>query len=126
MDQASGADAVFASPRWSPDGRRIAAERRLRGGQSEIVVVDLETHDVTVAVTSQSGRNVTPAWTADGHALLFASDRSGGPFDLYRVLLDDDGHAKGLVQRMTEQPGGARSPDVSRDGRHARVRRLHH
>ena len=31
------AGVVFASPRWSPDGRRLAAERRLRDGPSEIV-----------------------------------------------------------------------------------------
>jgi WD40-like Beta Propeller Repeat len=113
---AGGDNAVFASPRWSPDGRRIAVERRLRGGPSQIVLVDPESRDVVIAASSVSGRNVTPAWMPDGRALLFASDRAGGPFDLYRVSLHGGGLFPGAVERLTEQPGGARSPDVSPDG----------
>ncbi len=37
----SETDAEFAVPRWSPDGRTIAAERRIRGGPAEIVLVDV-------------------------------------------------------------------------------------
>ena len=109
---------VFASPRWSPDGRRIAVERRVRGGFSEIVVVDAETHHLAVVATSPSGRNVTPVWTPDGRALLFASDRTGGPFDLYRLTIDADGLsvAAGSLERLTHLPGGATAPDVSPDG----------
>ncbi len=116
---AATADVVFAAPRWSPDGRYLAAERRSLGGLSEIVLVDPHTLDVNVLVTSSSGRNVTPAWTPDGRALLFASDRSGGPFDLYRVTVTSSalGLTMGAVERLTAQPGGARAPDVSPDGR---------
>jgi Tol biopolymer transport system component len=110
---------VFASPRWSPDGRHIAVERRARGGPSEIVLVDADTRGETVVATSPSGRNVTPAWAPDGRALLFASDRSGGPFDLYRVTLA--AHGNGLtpmgLERLTGTTGGAKAPDVSPDGR---------
>ena len=116
---AAGTDAgaVFASPRWSPDGRRLAAERRLRDGPSEIVLIDVEARAMRVAATSPSGRNVTPAWTPDGRALIFASDRAGGPFDLYRVTLGPDGAVEGAAERLTALPGGARAPDVSPDGR---------
>ena len=113
------AEMVFASPRWSPDGRHIAVERRARGGPSEIVLVDAETRGATVVATSPSGRNVTPAWTPDGRALLFASDRSGGPFDLYRVTLapEGDSFTPAGLERLTEAAGGAKAPDVSPDGR---------
>jgi WD40-like Beta Propeller Repeat/Omp85 superfamily domain len=109
------ADAVYASPRWSPDGRLLAAERRLHHGLSEIVVVDAETHAVRVVATSPSGRNVTPAWTPDGRALIFASDRAG-VFDLYRVTNVAEGGAEAAIERLTTVPGGARTPDVSPDG----------
>ena len=35
------ADAAYGSPRWSPDGMRLAVERRRAGGPSEIVVIDV-------------------------------------------------------------------------------------
>jgi Tol biopolymer transport system component len=113
------AGVVFASPRWSPDGQHIAVERRLRGGPSEIVLVDPETQGVTVVVSTRFGRNVRPVWTPDGGALLFASDRGGGPFDLYRLTLAVEGQrvAAGALERLTEQAGGATAPDVSPDGR---------
>ena len=113
------AEMVFASPRWSPDGRHIAVERRARGGPSEIVLVNPETRGARVVATSPSGRNVTPAWTPDGRALLFASDRSGGPFDLYRLTLapEGDSFTPAGLERLTEAAGGAKAPDVSPDGR---------
>ena len=49
---------VFASPRWSPDGRYVAVERRARDGPSQIVVVDPDTRGQKVVATSASGRNV--------------------------------------------------------------------
>jgi hypothetical protein len=109
------ADAVFASPRWSPDGRLLAVERRQRDGPSEIAVVDAETHAVHIVATSPTGRNVTPTWTRDGRALIFASDRAG-VFDLYRVTNVADGGER-AIERLTAIPGGARAPDVSLDGR---------
>jgi hypothetical protein len=109
------ADAIYASPRWSPDGRLLAAERRLPHGLSEIVVVDADTHAVRVVATSPSGRNVTPAWTPDGRALIFASDRAG-VFDLYRVTNVAAGGGEAAIERLTAVPGGARTPDVSPDG----------
>jgi WD40-like Beta Propeller Repeat len=109
-------DDIFATPRWSPDGRFIAAERRIRGGPSEIVLVDAAGGGVSVLVSAEGARHVTPAWTADGAALLFASDREGGPFHLYRAALNASRMRVTSVERVTSMPGGARDPDVSADG----------
>ena len=105
---------VFAAPRFSPDGRRIAVERRRRGGPSEIVVVDTGLGDVKVVATSPAGRNVTPDWNADSSSLLFASDRDGGPFALYATSSLDRVQAP---QRVLRAAGGARNPAVAPNGR---------
>jgi Tol biopolymer transport system component len=105
--------ASYGSPRWSPDGRSLAAERRLSGGRSEIVVIDLETGAETVIASSVSARNITPAWLPDGSTVVFASDRAGRAFQLYAVSARDTG----ALRQITSEPGGAMYPDVSPDGR---------
>ncbi|CAN5877801.1 hypothetical protein BH24ACI5_BH24ACI5_04270 [soil metagenome] len=101
----------FTSPRWSPDGRSIAAERRRLGGRSEIVLVDVATGGVRTLTTSPDGRNISPMWMPDGTALIFASDRGGRPFTLHRVDV-----AGGGVSRIDNAGVGAQSPALSPDG----------
>ena len=102
----------FTGPRWSPDGRSIAAERRRRGAASEIVVVDVATRAVRTLAASRDGRNVTPYWTPDGRAIIFASDRGGEPFAIYSAALAD-----GSLRRLQGAGISAQSPIVSPDGR---------
>jgi hypothetical protein len=107
------AEAVeFSSPRWSPDGRTIVAERRLLGGPSEIVIVDPRTHEVRTIATSAQGRNVSPIWLPDARTVLFASDRDGGPFALYTASV-----TTGVLRRLLGTGPGAESPALSPDGR---------
>ncbi len=105
---------VFAAPRFSPDGRHIAVERRRRGAPSEIVVVGSDLREATVIATSPAGRNVTPEWNASGSAILFASDRDGGPFAIYATTSRDRLEEPAVVVRPA---GGARSPAIASDGR---------
>ena len=116
MPLGEGPAAAFARPRWSPDGRRLAVESRAGTGISEILVLDVATAGRVLAVSSP-GRNVTPAWTPDGGSIVFASDRSGDTFDLYRAWLSPDGRSVTGVERLTSVPGGAHSPDLAPDGR---------
>jgi Omp85 superfamily domain/WD40-like Beta Propeller Repeat len=105
------ARAEWASPRWSPDGSWIAAERRRLGGPSEIVLVSPISGSVRTLVSSSATRNVSPAWTPDGRRVLFASaDRSG--FQIYSVDI-----TTGAVARLNDTGPNAQSPDVSADGR---------
>ena len=101
----------YSSPRWSPDGRSIAAERRRLGGPSEIVVVDVLTRRVRPVVSSRDGRNVTPRWLSTT-TVLFASDRGGQPFAIYAVDVDTR-----AVRHLNGTGPSAQSPTVSPDGK---------
>ncbi len=104
--------ASYGSPRWSPDGRRLAVERRRLEGPSEIVVFDVGDGSEQVVASSSSTRNLTPAWMPDGDTLLFASDRGGQSFQVFAVSRTGDG-----LRRVTQVAGGATYPEVSPDGR---------
>lgn len=112
-----GPDEVMANPRWSRDGLRIAVESRERHGPSSIVLVHPDDPARREVIAESNGRNVTPSWTPDGRTIVFASDRDGGAFNVYCVPLDADGRSRGTAQQVTHLAGGARSPDVSPDGR---------
>ncbi len=96
----------LASPRWSPDGRWIAAER----GRGEIVLIDpIEKRVGQTVAVAPTGRIVTPAWMADG-TLLFASDRDDA-FQIYRT-----DPRTGHTWRLEGTGPDARAPEVSPDG----------
>lgn len=108
----SEAATEFSTPRWSPDGRSIVAERRRLGGPSEIVIVDVAARTARTLVSSPVGRNMTPMWLPDGEDILFSSDRSGGPFTLYAANV-----TTGAVTRLADAPIGAQFPALSPDRR---------
>lgn len=68
-------------------------------------------------VTSGPAWDHEPAWTPDGEALVFASDRSG-TIDIWRTKAD----GSGLPERLTDAPEPERQPAVSADGTVAFVR----
>jgi hypothetical protein len=99
------------TPRWSPDGRRIAFSAWYRGGRRDIAVVDVETGTVT-HITDDRALDTGPAWSPDGGTLYFSSDRTGIA-NIYAHEL-----ATGEIAQVTHVVGGAYQPDVSPSGRH--------
>ncbi|MFN7984017.1 MAG: hypothetical protein U0Q11_19385 [Vicinamibacterales bacterium] len=102
----------FSAPRWSPDGRLIAVERRRAGALPEGVIVDVASRQIVHVLASPGTRIVTPTWRPDGGAIVAAADFGGQPFDLYEFALD----SSRMVRRLTKT-AGALWPDVRRDGR---------
>jgi hypothetical protein len=98
----------FAAPRWSPDGRWIAAER----GRDQIVLVEVGSRRVERRiVAANSARLANPAWMSND-TLMFISDRAGTGFQIHRVDL------RGQSATTLEGAGpDARSPQMSRDGK---------
>src|SRR5581483_7642839 len=64
-------------------------------------------------ITSGPAWDREPAWTPDGSALVFSSDRSGN-FDLWRVAV---GTSEAEPTRVTTSPLPDGQPAVARDGR---------
>jgi hypothetical protein len=105
----------YASPRWSPDGTRVAAVRQCAGSLPDIV--EIAPGDASERVLATGGRNITPTWVPEGTSVLFASDREDGRFKLYAVAGRTGLAAAVSPTLVLEAPGGVMWPDVSADGR---------
>jgi hypothetical protein len=109
---ASEAETHFDTPRFSPDGRLVAAARQRPGRLSEIVIVDAASGAIQTAATDPSARLVTPTWSRDGRSVLAAADYGESSFNLFEYPIDGS-----APRRLTATTGGATWPDVSPDGR---------
>ncbi len=106
---------AIVSVKWSPAGDRVAFEGTA-GPQSDLYVLDLET-GTTTNYTADVFSDHEPAWSPDGRALVFHSDRGRyvrlawqsaetfdllghdyAQFDLYRLDLD----APARLERLTD------------------------
>ena len=106
---------VGYTPKWSPDGGRIAFVGDLR--EPDIKVVNLA--DLSVYnLTSGPASDWAPAWSPDGSRVAFVSDRTGRP-ELYRVNADGTGLVRlttaiGFNGRFAWSPDG-RTIALARD-----------
>jgi hypothetical protein len=113
---ASESTTIFAAPRWSPDGRLLAVERRALGGPSTIAILDgVSLHDVATLAAPEGGRLTQPAWTPDGATLLFAAADTDQPFEI-RAVDPGPGGRLTTPRRVLAPGGGARAPLPRRDG----------
>jgi hypothetical protein len=69
-------DEQWTEPRWSHDGKHIAAAHWLRGNVSQIVVVDSTGH-IERTISSSHSIEATPSWASDDSGLFYSSDRTG-------------------------------------------------
>ncbi|MDZ4184391.1 MAG: BamA/TamA family outer membrane protein [Desulfuromonadales bacterium] len=100
---------LFATPRWAPDGQRLAVAVKDADGRFLIQILD---PDGTLRATlpDNGGINASPAWSHDGTTLFFTSDRNG-IYNLYAYRL-----ATTELLQVTNLLGGAFSPQPSPDG----------
>ena len=107
-------DEHWAYPRWSPDGRHVAAVRWRRPAMMDVVVLAAD-GTLAAEVTRDRAVDTTPFWSPDGGVLLWSSDRTGIP-NIFAVPfpLDD---AAPAVRQVTNMLGGASHPATDPLGR---------
>jgi Tol biopolymer transport system component len=87
-----GSEGKF-SPRWSPDGRHVAA---LPADWQKLLVLDLDTGQWSEPVMGAAGFQ---AWSRDGARIYFQRTEEGDVNVIYRLRLAD-GHVERVVSRQ--------------------------
>jgi Tol biopolymer transport system component len=80
--------AAYATPAWSPDGRKIAFASE-RDGSSEIYLMNADGSDQR-NLTLNLAYDGDPAWSPDGQKITFVSNRDGR-FEVYVMNADGSG-----------------------------------
>ncbi len=126
----ASADVQWTEPRWSPDGAAIAAVRWMRGGITEIVVLDT-LGGVRHVLARDRALNAAPSWAPDGASVVYSSDRDGRT-EIWRAWLPGrgaeaaagDAEPDAVVRaRLSDAGTGLFFPEPSRDG--ARLAAVH-
>jgi eukaryotic-like serine/threonine-protein kinase len=97
----------YASPRISPDGRRIAVSI-LESGNYQIWIYDLE-RDTLGRLTHEKS-NAMSVWSPDGKQIAFSSNVAG-PANIYTVSADSTGSPERLTSSKFAQLPGSWSID---------------
>jgi Tol biopolymer transport system component len=100
---------VPLTPRFSPDGRRVALTTQ-RAGTQDVWILDLSSG--TLSRLTSEGVNYYPEWSADGTRVLFSSVRAGTRGrDLLWKSADLSGEAQPLLSLDGNQWEGLRTCD---------------
>lgn len=97
------------TPRFSPDGTKVAFSAWREGGYRDIYVYDRAT-ETTERITADRYLDASPSWSPDGRYIVFSSDRDG-VFNVHSY----DTRTK-LIEQVSNVLGGAFEPMVSHDG----------
>jgi serine/threonine-protein kinase len=103
-DSLPGEARLFASPRFSPDGRRLALGITDEAGAKDVWVLDVAQR--TWSRLTTSGINNRPVWTPDGHRLVYSSND-----DLWWVAADGSGRPESLLVANGNRFAGSVTPD---------------
>jgi WD40-like Beta Propeller Repeat len=98
------------TPRYSPDGERIAYSVWKNGGYRDIRIVDVHTGDWE-DITQDRAVDGAPSWSSDGRYLFFHSDRTG----IMNVYAWEVATRKFFL--VTNVINGAYEPEPSPDGK---------
>jgi Tol biopolymer transport system component len=89
------------SPRWSPDGRRIAFGSRPGNGELDVFVMECDPQmqcGSPVRLTDHAATDTNPNWSADGSSVYFGSLRSG-EWQVWKTAANGSGKATQVTAR---------------------------
>lgn len=96
------AAAAYSSPRFSPDGRRLALDVS-ESGQADVWVYEWE-RDTMSRLTFDPAEESDPVWTPNGRRITFGSARGGkATFNLFWKQADGTGEVQRLTQSENHQ-----------------------
>jgi TolB protein len=101
---------LTVSPKFSPDGRRLAYTS-YHPGNPNLYVTNLEVGKTTRAISRWPGLNLAPAWSPDGKTMVLTLSKDGNP-DLYLINTRGD-----VLDRLTKNAGINVSPTWSPDSK---------
>ena len=101
---------IYAHPRLSPDGRRVAFESQGAGSSNEIWVADLASQ--TAERLTREGFNDRPEWSPDGSRVMYVSSRTTA-----NSLWWQPADGSGAAEKLFEAPDAIREGVFSPDGR---------
>ncbi len=104
----------LSSPNWSPNGDKIALSGISFDGLSDLYVVDFESGGLT-RLTNDFYDDRDPAWSPDGSAIAFSSDRSYHGKEGYKNLFAYLVRSR-QIKQLTEGAHNDYSPAWSPDG----------
>lgn len=99
------------TPRFSPDGRKVAYSAWSAGGFRDVRVVDVATGRFA-ELTHDRALDIEPVFSPDGRYLFFTSDRA---FGIPNVFAWDT--ENGTLRQVTNVKTGAFMPEPSPDGK---------
>ncbi len=99
-----GEGRVFAGPRFSPDGRRLALGITDRDGSKDVWVLDVAQR--TWSRLTTNGISNRPIWTPDGRRLVYSSND-----DLWWIAADGSGRPESLLVANGNRFAGTVTPD---------------
>jgi serine/threonine protein kinase/Tol biopolymer transport system component len=102
---------VYNTPRFSPDGKRLAFSIARAQGE-DVWVKDLD-RDTPSRLSFLAGTNRWPVWTPDGKNILFQSSNPAAP-GLYWIRSDGSGEAQRLTNGKLQEIPYSFSPDGKR------------
>jgi Tol biopolymer transport system component len=98
---------MYAEPRLSPDGTRVALT--ITDSDTDIWIWDLA-QEMLTRLTFDPSVDQNPIWTPDGQRIVFASQR-GGAFNLFAQAADGTGPVERLTLGANQQTPGFVAPD---------------
>ena len=105
--QLTSLGSTAGTPRWSPDGRHIVFDARIKGN-ADIYVINADGGSPRRLTVNLAEDNI-PSWSSNGKWIYFSSRRTG-EFEIWRIPADG-----GQETQMTHQ--GGLEPHESPDGK---------
>jgi Tol biopolymer transport system component len=104
---------VFRTPRFSPDGKRLAFSMGNAQGEEDLWVRDIDRDTPPSRLSFFPGQNRLPVWTPDGKNIIF---HSGNPAarGMYWVRSNGSGEAQRLTEGTRYEIPYSFSPDGKR------------